>query len=173
MVFDFPCRFCSKTIRSPSSAVGTHVTCGSCSRLVRVPAPRLPYPPASSPLTRGTIEVRISSRVTPSWPEFCACCGKAEETKVPVVNKKITDIVKQAGHLVPSCNLCRKHQEAGAALDPNAIGCLAGVLIVAYISFMALSANRPFRIPEMADVYYMCLILVAWVILYVFIWSKN
>jgi hypothetical protein len=80
--------------------------------------------------------VRVENREELSWPPWkCACCGEKVETAILVVSRKFEEhITREWKKLVPSCELCKKHQEiASGGGDSYAVGCLVVFLAVAFI----------------------------------------
>ncbi len=165
-MFEFHCPRCSETVSALHSATGSEVICPHCGRLALVPTP--PAPPArlETRARGGSIAVWLKNQPKPLWPQVCACCGKQPDTEIEIVHKKFEDHrTRTSVHYVPSCYFCKVHQEAGYEFDRYGAGCAAGVVLVALVSWSALSSRHVLG-GNIEDVYSVIFCVAAWVILY-------
>jgi hypothetical protein len=82
--------------------------------------------------------IRVENRKELHWPPWkCACCGgeieNIETATLVVYKKREEHITRKWQQAVPSCELCRKHQQIAAGVgDWYGIGCLVVFLAVAF-----------------------------------------
>jgi len=86
------------------------------------------YYMGTNSLPEGRIELKYPFQLTSGGVIECACCGGRAQTMVFLTSQRLykDHVMRKTVHQIPSCEVCKNHQEIGAG--SKSWGCLLGLI---------------------------------------------